>query len=601
MANFLVRFLISNIIISIIIGILLPVKRLFKSSLTSRMQYDLWFLLFGLLAVPFIPVQPMSFLRKLSWINLYHKASAYPADTVNKEVPAALPENAFNWMNDFSVSIAGDDTFTFSIVLLCIWLFGILAMLLFMGKSYFRLRRLEGSALPLHNRDVYELFSKCIKELNIRKEISIYCCDYIKSPFTVGLLKPRIYLPSPLILDFNRTECRYMLLHELQHYKHGDALVNGLVNLVHIVYWFNPAVLFALKEIRNDREVACDSSVLKLLNSEEYEAYGNTLINFAQRISLSDFPFASNIGGNMKQLKKRIINIATYHPVTQSGKIIGICSCFLIAFLFIGFTPLLSVGAAAENTYHIKENGGNISYIDLSSYFDPYQGCFVLYDSAAQGGQIYNLAMAQTRISPNSTYKIYSALLGLEKGFITPGSNDMIWNGQEYPIAQWNKDQNLTTAFQNSVNWYFQTLDLNVGIEALEDYYTSIKYGNHDLSGGLSYYWAESSLKISPIEQVEMLQKLYMNEFHFDKSNIQTVKNALLLSSSPSGKLYGKTGTGNRNGQNINGWFIGYVETPDTTYFFATNIQHNSSASGSTASEITLRLLDDLNIFTMDQ
>ena len=113
----------------------------------------------------------------------------------------------------------------------------------------------------------------------------------------------------------------------------------------------------------------------------------------------------------------------------------------------------------------------------------------------------------------------------------------MTWNGQEYPIAEWNANQNLTTAFQNSVNWYFQSLDQAAGLKTLEDFYTYINYGNHDLSGGVSSFWAESSLKISPIEQVEMLQRLYINDFNFDADNIQTVKNALLLSSTADGNL----------------------------------------------------------------
>ena len=92
-----------------------------------------------------------------------------------------------------------------------------------------------------------------------------------------------------------------------------------------------------------------------------------------------------------------------------------------------------------------------------------------------------------------------------------------------------------------------QSLDQTAGLETLEDFYTYINYGNHDLSGGVSSFWAESSLKISPIEQVEMLQRLYINEFNFDADNIQTVKNALLLSSTANGNLYGKTGTGNRS------------------------------------------------------
>ena len=89
-------------------------------------------------------------------------------------------------------------------------------------------------------------------------------------------------LPIHFISDYDESDCRFMLLHELQHCKHGDALVNGIMNLVNIVYWFNPLIWYALKEMRNDREIACDSSVLSILSEQDYEAYGNTLINFAE-------------------------------------------------------------------------------------------------------------------------------------------------------------------------------------------------------------------------------------------------------------------------------------------------------------------------------
>ena len=90
---------------------------------------------------------------------------------------------------------------------------------------------------------------------------------------------------------------------------------------------------------------------------------------------------------------------------------------------------------------------------------------------------------------------------------------------------------------------------------------------------------------------------LYINDFNFDVDNIQTVKNALLLSSTADGNLYGKTGTGNINGENISGWFIGYVETSDNTYFFALNIGATENATGSKASDIALSILSDMNIW----
>lgn len=596
MGNFMIHFFICNIFIGIIIGVLRAVKRLFKNSLTSRMQYNLWFLLLGLLTVPFLPFEPIGFSAVFSWLGQFKHPSATKTANVI-DAAAHTPSGTGNWMNDFSVSVTQEGASSLNIALLCIWLLGIFAMLFFMLKSYFRLNRIEHSALPLQNKEVCRLFADCKKELHIHKEIPIYSTAYIKSPFTVGFVHPRIYLPIHFISDYDESDCRFMLLHELQHYKHGDALVNGIMNLVNIVYWFNPLIWYALKEMRNDREIACDSSVLSILSEQDYEAYGNTLINFAEKISLSNFPFASTMGGNIKQIRKRIINIASYQQKNHFQKVRGAFSCFLISFLLLGSAPLLSTNAANKDTYQLNENSNSISYVDLSSYFDAYDGCFVLLDSSTENWQIYNKDMAQTRISPDSTYKIYSALLALEEGYITPASNHMKWNGEAYPFAEWNADQNLTSAFRYSVNWYFQTLDQQAGIDALKKFYNDINYGNHDLSGEIYRFWAESSLKISPMEQVEMLQKLYKNEFNFEETNIQAVKNALWLSSNGNRHLYGKTGTGNMNGENVNGWFIGYVETPDNTYFFATNLQNESAASGAVASEITLKILKDLDIY----
>lgn len=107
----------------------------------------------------------------------------------------------------------------------------------------------------------------------------------------------------------------------------------------------------------------------------------------------------------------------------------------------------------------------------------------------------------------------------------------------------------------------------------------------------------QSSLKISPVEQVELLENLYRNNFNFTPANIHAVKNSIHLTASENGEFYGKTGTGRVNGQDINGWFIGFIESQNNTYFFSTNIQSEQRATGSKASDIALSILSDLNIW----
>ena len=597
MANFMIRFFICNVFISGIIGILLLVKRIFKNSLSSRMQYNLWFLLLGLLAVPFIPFRFIGLPQIFSWLGSLRSFPSSGAGTNIAGTAEALTTGNTNWMNDFTLSVNSKTPSIAGYILLGIWIVGILAMIILVIKSSLRLHTLEKSALPLQNQEVHRLYHRCLEEMGIHRDIPVYSTAFLKSPIIVGLLKPCIYLPIHLISDYDESDMRYMLLHELQHYKHHDAIANYLMNLAGVLYWFNPLVWYALKEMRNDREVACDTSVLKMLEEDAYEDYGNTLINFAEKVSLTPFPFAAGLGGNMKQMKRRIINIASYEKPTFMKKLKGMTAFMLTAVLLLGLAPILSTYAAEVSHYQWKTSSENISYVDFSSYFGEYEGSFVLYDLENDSWRIHDMDHATLRVAPDSTYKIYDALFGLEEEIITPENSFIAWNGETYPFEAWNADQTLQSAMNSSVNWYFESVDEQLGAANISNYIEEIGYGNENISGDFSTYWMESSLKISPIEQVELLTRLQNNSLGFAPENINAVKDAICLSSSDAGTFYGKTGTGRVDGQDVNGWFIGYIETADNTYFFATNIGADSDATGGNATEITMSILSDMNIW----
>ena len=501
-----------------------------------------------------------------------------------------------NWMEDLTLSVNRETPSIIGYLLLALWISGSIAMLILVIRSALRLHILKKSALPLQSQKVQQLYQRCLNDTGITKNVPIYSTAYLKSPVIVGFLKPCIYLPIHLIADDNETDIRYMLLHELQHYKHKDGIANYLMNLAGIIYWFNPLVRYALKEMRSDREIACDTSVLKLLKSEDYIAYGNTLINFAEKVSLTPFPFASGISGNMKQMKRRILNIAAYERPNLQKKLKSIAAFLMISILLLGLTPFVSTYAADENHYHWNTSSKNFSEIDFTNYFGKYEGSFVLYDLKKDTWKIHDMKRATLRVAPNSTYKIYNALFGLEKDIITPENSFIKWNGTTYPFEAWNADQTLPSAMSASVNWYFEYIDKQLGKTSVQKHLHKIGYGNEDLSGNFSY-WMESSLQISPIEQVELLTRLQNQNLGFTPENVKAVKDSIHISTSSLGDFYGKTGTGRVNGQDINGWFIGFIENADNTYFFATNIHASDHADGSTAAEITLSILSKLNLW----
>ena len=597
MANFMIRFLICNVFVSGIVGILLISKWILRNNLSSRMQYNLWLLLLGLLAVPFIPFRPVSFLQIFSWLSSVRNSSAPHSDVGANNVMDTNLSGTTNWMNDFALSVNYDTPAVTGYILFGIWIVGILGMMILVIKSSLRLRTIKRSALPLQNPEVHRLYNRCLNEMKITRNIPIYSTAFLKSPIIVGFLRPCIYLPIHLISDYHEAEMRYMLLHELQHYRHKDAIANYLMNFAVVLYWFNPVVWLALREMRNDREVACDTSVLKMLDENDYENYGNTLINFVEKVSISPFPFAASLSGNMKQMKRRIINIASYEKPPFIKRLKGMTAFMLTAVLLLGLAPFISTYAADGNHYQWNASSENVSYVDLSTYFGEFDGSFVLYDLGNDAWSIHDIDHATQRVAPNSTYKIYAALFGLEDGVITPDNTFITWDGKNYPFDTWNTDQTLQSAMSNSVNWYFQSLNEQLGSPSVNKYIQQIKYGNENMSGDFSSYWMESSLKISPIEQVELLTMLQNNSFSFAPENINAVKDSICISSSDAGSFYGKTGTGRVNGQDVNGWFIGYIETADNTYIFATNIGADNGATGGNATEITMSILSDMNIW----
>lgn len=598
--SFTLQFLNSNLLLLAFTAVLLLIKRFLKNHISQRIQYNLWFLLLVLLAMPFIPLNTSYHGLIGAWVSGLADLGIHPsAGPVVTSSPAA-GRGTLNWVEDFSIAVSKDVSSLFWYLVFAAWLLGILVMFFLLVRSSLRLKALKKSSLPLQNRGVKLVYEQCLRDMGCRRNITIYSTAFLKSPVAAGLFKPRIYIPIHMISDFTNSQSdkkalRYILLHELGHCRNWDSLINCLMNVACTLYWFNPIIWYAVKEMRSDREIACDTFVLNLLNENDYTDYGRTLINFAERVPAAPFSSAAGIGGSLNQIQKRIINIASYQGHSRHMKIRGICAYLLAAVLLLGCAPALTLNAGADDIYQIPSDDMT-TYENLSDYFSGHEGSFVLYDTSADSWEIYNQNLATKRVSPDSTFKIYSGLFGLEAGSVSPADSFIKWNHSQYPFDAWNQDQTLESALKNSVNWYFQELDRRTGTRTLTRYINEIGYGNEDLSGGLDRYWIESSLKISPVEQVELLTRLFSDAWGLSDYNVQAVKDAMLISDMGGISLYGKTGTGSVDGADINGWFIGCAESDGNNYVFAVNIQGKGNANGKTASQIALNILRDKGI-----
>lgn len=106
--------------------------------------------------------------------------------------------------------------------------------------------------------------------------------------------------------------------------------------------------------------------------------------------------------------------------------------------------------------------------VDLSNAFNGMNGCAVLYSPSENKYYIYNKDMAQQEVSPYSTFKIVSTLLGLHNDIIEDETSTMNYNETEYPHSEWNGNLTLQKAFQTSCIWYFHQIIDAVGEDKIK-------------------------------------------------------------------------------------------------------------------------------------
>ena len=590
-----------NLYITTLIIFLLCLHLIRGRFISGRTIYNLWYLLFILLSVPFVPLHICKMLLHLPWDILSHSNNQFLSSFRKTTQPAGNLLYASQSVNDFAISVSRNSPSFLDGILLLLWLTGMAALLILLFLTSKKMKRITSTALPVQDSRVRRLYQQCLRESRVARDIPIHGTLYLKSPMIVGLFRPHIYIPTHLISDFKETDLRYMLLHELMHYRYKDAVGNLLINAALVLYWYNPFMWIAARVMHADRELACDEAVLYLLKEQEYRAYGDVLINHIENVSLQSRPFAMNLSAGFKNLKNRILNISHYKRPNFPKRLGNICFFLLITLGVVTTSVCLVPPAAlisdANEYYDWKLDSDRISLLSCQKLFQGYEGSFVLFDSSNEQWSIYNPEMAVKRYSPDSTYKIYDALFALDQGLITPHNSERSWDGEDYPFDAWKRDQDLNSALRDSVNWYFQGLDKEIGLKKIDQYIHKIEYGNKNPGGDTSDYWLESSLKISPVEQVELLRSFHENELPFSVENLTAVIDALRIESRNNTVLYGKTGTGRVEEKDINGWFVGFAEKGRHTYYFAVNIHADEGASGKVASSIVFKILTDMGIW----
>jgi len=190
-----------------------------------------------------------------------------------------------------------------------VWLIGAFLMLLYGVASFVSLKR------------------KLKDAVNV--EANIYEAETVKTPFVIGILSPKIYLPVYLAAQ----ERRYIILHEQAHVRRRDHIVKFAAYLILCLHWFNPLAWLAFLLMSLDMEMSCDERVLKQLggSSKVKKDYSMALLSLATERSVVGGSVLAFIGSDTSSRVKNVLSLKK-----QSYIVFGI-SMVLVAAMSVGF------------------------------------------------------------------------------------------------------------------------------------------------------------------------------------------------------------------------------------------------------------------------
>ncbi len=189
-----------------------------------------------------------------------------------------------------------------------VWLCGMLALFIFAAVSMIRLRL-------------------SVREAVLYKE-NIYICDAVKSPFILGIVKPRIYFSSAL----KEEEMNYIIAHEMAHLRRKDHFWKPFGYLILCIYWFNPLCWIAYIMLCKDIELACDEKVIKDMSFGDKKEYSRVLLSCAsQRRLVSVCPLAFGEVG----VKERVKSVLNYKRPAFWITMTAVTVCVIVAICFL--------------------------------------------------------------------------------------------------------------------------------------------------------------------------------------------------------------------------------------------------------------------------
>nr|WP_271814823.1 M56 family metallopeptidase [Clostridium beijerinckii] len=354
--NIFKMIILSSLIGSIIALMILIIKRVFRDKLNLTFHYYIWLILLIKLILPFGPETPLSFpyMYQSLYIQNINNENSQDAQTNSVEQPKVKDLEDFKTINSFNLSDNNKlnpyiyVTFKKQILIeksfFFLWILRVVLSIWIFISAHKKLKKIVESSTRDVNNSHKEILYNCMNIMHIKTTVELLYCPKINSPSLCGLIKPKILIPINIAENIDAEDFKYIIMHELTHLKKKDLLINLIITLLSIIYWFNPIILYSFSKMRKDCEFSCDNHVISYLNEGENIQYGNVLIKVLELCGCSNrLTGTTSMVMNNSEIKRRIIMISRYKKINFKGILLG-----TIIVVFIGVIGI-EINASKSN------------------------------------------------------------------------------------------------------------------------------------------------------------------------------------------------------------------------------------------------------------
>ncbi len=345
----------TSIVCSVLVGLIILLKLIFRNKLPARWHYLLWLTLIFRLILPPLPENLFHFQdvlpEKAFNVTVFH--SIEPQRESHNMTPPTIKDNKSK--KDISKTNTdiepGHQSMPVGLILMIFWSIGVLSLTIMTVFSNLQLSTYVKRQSHITEADVIQLFDLCKSRMSIKRQIPVLVSKKLISPTLLGVIRPKILLSQDHINMLNENQLIFVFYHELSHMKRKDIAVNGVMNVLLILHWFNPILWYAFYRMRQDQEIGCDALALSYLDEGQKLEYGHTIIklldSFTNHSPISSF---ANMTGSKRSLKRRILMIKQFHKKSYRWSLLGVVSIIALA----GFS-FVNTDAASNNV--IKKDG----------------------------------------------------------------------------------------------------------------------------------------------------------------------------------------------------------------------------------------------------